>query len=336
MKLSVLASIDDENAGFSTFSEQSGFFLRVGRHADSLGYSTIFLFKNSATKKNAIGDPLLLQATLAPAVQSLRLGVGFAPFSFLDPMSLADSCATLDVVSGGRVTIAIDDGVRLRKQDAINLDLPHQDRQTRENRDFLRNALRGERFSSRSVNRRATNLQISVRPLQTPHPPIYVAVYDRAAAEEAGSAGYRMFLSPLAGVSDMGAVSALVDGFRLGQKKAGLTQGEDDIVAFCLAHADADHNRAVDTAHAAFNRHALVRPTWVCRNFETAMGLSYFLVGGPTILQRKLRQMSDIGINHISLIPTFGGLTIESTLDTMQIMADTIAGRADNSAPLQA
>lgn len=336
MKLSVLASIDDENAGFSTFSEQSEFFLRVGRHADSLGYSTIFLFKNSATRKNVVGDPLLLQATLAPAVQSLRLGVGFAPVSFLDPMSLADSCATLDVVSGGRVTIAIDDGVRLRNEAAISLDLPHHDRQSRENRDILRNALRGERFSSRSANRRVSNLQISVRPLQIPHPPVYVAVYDRAAAEEAGSAGYRMFLSPLAGVSALQDVAAIVGAFRLGQNKSGLAHGEDDIIAFCLAHGDADHNRAVDTARSAFNRHALVRPTWVCRNFENAMGLSYFLVGGPTVLQRKLHQMSDIGINHISLIPTFGGLTMDSTLDTMQIIADTIAGQAINTAPLQA
>lgn len=336
MKLSVLASIDDENAGFSTFSEQSEFFLRVGGHADSLGYSTIFLFKNSANRKNVIGDPLLLQATLAPSVRSLRLGVGFAPFSFLDPMTLADSCATLDVVSGGRVTIAIDDGARLRKEHAISLDLPHQDRQSRENRDFLRNALRGERFSSRSVNRRATNLQISVRPLQTPHPPIYVAVYDRAAAEEAGSAGYRMFLSPLAGVSTMQEVSALVAAFRLGQNKSGLPHDADDIIAFCLAHGDPDHNRAVDAAHSAFNRHALVRPTWVCRNFENAMGLSYFLVGGPTVLQRKLHQMSDIGINHVSLIPTFGSLTVESALETMQMMADAIAGQAIDTAHLQA
>lgn len=322
MKLSVLASIEDENTNFNSFPDQSDYFFRVGEFAEKSGFSTIFLFKNSANRRNLITDPLLLQAALAPTVKTLRLGVGFAPFSFLDPMALADACATLDVVSHGRMTIAIDEGVRLRPDKAINLDSLQQDRQNRENRELLRTALRGDRFTTRGANRRASNIQVAVQPLQTPHPPIYTAVYDKHSAREAGAAGFRIFLSPLAALRSIEEVEAIVKAFRTGQKKADLAADQDDVIAFCLSHAGSDNKRTLDAARTAFNLHALVRPTWICRNFDEAMGLDYFLIGGPTLLARKLQRLSEIGVNHVALIPTFGGLGIDVVLDTMQIMKE--------------
>ena len=330
MKLSILASIEDENINFSNFADQSDCFFRIGEFADQIDFSTIFLFKNAANRKNLITDPLLLQAALAPRVKSLRLGVGFAPFSYLDPVALADSCATLDVVSNGRMTIALDEGMRVREDLAINLDSLQNDRQNRENLELLRIALRGERFTARSTNRRTSNLKVAVKPVQVPHPPIYTAVYDKRSASEAGATGFRIFLSPLAALRSIDAIEKLVRSYRAGQAKAKLDPTDEDIIAFCLSHAGSDNKRVLDSARVAFNRHVLARPNWVCRNFEDALGLDYFLVGCPTIIARKLQRLSQIGVNHVALMPAFGGLDIESILQTMRVMKDAILAEFDN------
>ena len=329
MKLSVLSSIESENTEFRDFAEQSDYFFQIGNLADRLNYSTLFLFKNAMNKKNLVIDPLLLQASLAPNVTNLRLGVGFAPLSFLDPIALAESCATLDVMSKGRLTIAIDEGVRLRENLAINLGSLQQERQNRENRDLLRMALRGERFTTRSGHRRTTNIQISVSPVQRPHPPIYTAVYDKQAAADAGASGFRIFLAPLAALRSESHVAEITASYRKEQRKAGIEGSDDDIIAFCLCHASDDNRKALEAGRAAFGRHALVRPNWVCRSFDEALEYSYFLVGGPTVLARKLAGLGKIGVGHIALMPTFGGLSMASTLDSMQVMADVVSSLRD-------
>ena len=120
----------------------------------------------------------------------------------------------------------------------------------------------------------------------------------------------------------MDQISEIIKAYRLAQEKAKLVQHDDDILAFCLAHADTDNSRAVDRAHIAFNRHALVRPNWVCRAFDEAMDLSYFLVGGPAALSLRLTRLSEIGLKHVALMPTFGGLSIDQVLETMRIAND--------------
>jgi len=325
MNLSVLASLEDENSNLSDFSEQSNYFTSIGLLAEDLNFSTIFLFKNSTNKKNLVSDPLLLQAGLAPIAKRLRLGVGFAPLSFLDPITLAETCATLDVMSQGRLTIAVDEGARLRTHASINLNALPIDRQHKENRELLRTALRGERFNAGSANRRATNLQISVRPLQFPHPPIFAAIYDKDSAAEAGASGFQIFLAPLAALRSKDDVATIVGAYRAAQSAAGFSPDPDDIIAFCISVAAPDHQHAVEKGRSAFGRHALVRPNWICRNFDEAMDHDYFLVGGPTVLARKMRAMRDVGVNHLALMPTFGGLGAEQSMMTMRVMADVAA-----------
>lgn len=336
MKLSILSSIENDSADAQSFAEQSAGFLRLGTLVDSLGYSTLFVFKNSANRKNLVSDPLLLQAALATRVGSLRLGVGFAPLSYYDPIALAENCATLDVLSDGRLTIAVDDGALMKENQAIDLSLIQQENRVRENRELLRLALTGRRFSAVGTNRRMSNLQIAIQPRQAPHPPIHMAVYDRQTARMAGASGFRIFIAPLAALHSPTDVSGIVEAYRDAQKIAGETAQEDDIIAFCLAHSADDDRHAMESGRRAFHAHALVRPNWVCRNFEEAAELDYFLVGGPGRVGEKLARLEAVGIRHIALMPSFGGLTLEDVFRSAHLFAGIVADKPETAEPPRA
>ncbi|MEM1047152.1 MAG: LLM class flavin-dependent oxidoreductase [Pseudomonadota bacterium] len=336
MKLSILSSIENDSADAQSFAEQSSGFLRLGTLASALGYSTLFVFKNSANRKNLVSDPLLLQAAMATQVGSLRLGVGFAPLSYFDPIALAENCATLDVLSGGRLTVAVDDGAMMKENQAIDLSLIQQENRVRENRELLRMALTGRRFSAVGTNRRMSNLQIAIQPRQTPHPPIHMAVYDRQSARMAGSSGFRIFIAPLAALQSPSDVSGIVEAYRDAQELAGATARDDDIIAFCLAHSADDDRHAMESGRRAFHAHALVRPNWVCRSFDDAVDLDYFLVGGPARIREKFARLEATGIHHVALMPSFGGLTLEDVFRSARLFAGVVAEKPETAEPPRA
>lgn len=324
MKLSVLSSLDQASGHAGGFQEHLDFFYKIGRTADRLGYSTLFLFRNRLNDSNLVTDPLLLQAAIASEVTGLRLGVGYAPLSYLDPVALAENCATLDVLSGGRLSIAVDEGMPIRGTQPISPRMAEHRKSVGDNGELLRTALRGERFCAEGASRRATNLQIPVRPLQAPHPPIYTAVYDRRTAADAGRRGFRMFIAPHAALSSSDELAVVVRAYRTARRSAGLPPEEDDVVVFCLAHAQDDHGQAVAAARGAFHRHAILRPTWVCRNFDRALRESHVLVGGPAALADKLARLAHIGISHVALMPTFGGVAAAAALETLRVARQVV------------
>ena len=324
MRLSVLSSLDQENLLESGFESHLQSMTRIAQQADGLGYSTLFLFRNAMNPNNLVTDPLMLQSYIAASVRTLRLGVGIAPLSVMDPVILAERCATLDAVSGGRVTIAVDEGHLARDLKPISLERSQAASAYKDNYELFRTALRGERFSAEGTHRRATNLKISVRPVQAPHPPVHIAVYSPGTAREAGLRGFKMFFAPLAAAGSTTETAAIVKAFRDGQQEAGIEPAADDVIAFCLGHIQTDHARAIATGRDCFQRHALIRPHWLCRDFSAAIGESYILIGSPSAVREKMSRLSRIGIDHIALMPTFGSIPVESVLETMRLATEAL------------
>lgn len=322
MKLSALASLDSNPSHIVNFADHLAYFYRMAETAERLGYTTLFLFRNLFNPHNSVTDPLMLHAALARSVSSLRLGAGFAPFPHFDPVALAETCATLDGICQGRLTIAIDEGVPPRGSHAINLNRTGDGRRNATNRELFRMALRGERFSASGTLRRTSNVRIAVPPVQAPHPPIHVAVYDRQAAAQAGSDGFGIFIAPLAAVHSTGELEHIIAAYRSARTRAGHQDGEDDVIVFCLCHAqDEVRGGTVAEALPAFQNHAKQRPHWLCRTYDQASRESYVLFGDRPALAGKLDALDRIGVRHVAIMPTFGGIPAESALRTMAVMA---------------
>ena len=65
-------------------------------------------------------DPMIVLAQLASATSRVRLGIGIYMLALRDPVLVGKTLATLDLLSGGRIDMAVGlgwtaDGTRLRE-----------------------------------------------------------------------------------------------------------------------------------------------------------------------------------------------------------------------------
>lgn len=119
----------------------------------------------------------------------MRLGTSVLVLPYLNPIVLAKSLATLDVMSGGRLTVGVGVGALEPESDALGSDYRARGRYTSESIEIMLElwssadpSYQGEFFSFEGA-------RISPRPLQPPGPPILVGGGSHAALRRAATIG---------------------------------------------------------------------------------------------------------------------------------------------------
>lgn len=146
------------------------------RRVESLGYATLVM-------PDTLGptlSPLPALAAAAAVTRSLRLGTYVLSNDLRNPVLLAHECATLDLLSDGRLEIGLGVGRASATGDYRMLGLPFEAgsvrvARLRESLALIKGLWRGERVSASGPYYAAMEAQLALRPVQQPHPPIMVA-----------------------------------------------------------------------------------------------------------------------------------------------------------------
>jgi probable F420-dependent oxidoreductase len=144
------------------------------RRAESVGVTT-FAIPDHLVEGNYAPIPYL--ATVAAATTTLRIAAFVHNNDLRHPAVLAQDLATLDVVSGGRLDVALGAGWNQPEYDAIGLRFdPVATRQARleEAVAVIKGAFSGEPFSFHGEHYDITDYQGFPKPTQQPHPPILI------------------------------------------------------------------------------------------------------------------------------------------------------------------
>lgn len=172
--------------------------------------------KMPGTEDSPIPDPLIWLTWVAASTRRIRLATGILILPQRTPAILAKELSTLDVLSGGRVTLGV--GVGWLEEEFKALGVPFEDRgaRTDEHIGALR-ALWGEgeaSYHGRFVDFERANSR--PKPLQPGGIPIAVGGHTPAAARRAGRLGDEFF--PAAGVDQL---PHLIDTMRSAAASAG-------------------------------------------------------------------------------------------------------------------
>lgn len=143
------------------------------RRAESLGYAGLVL------PDHLIGQhaPIPVLATVAAATERLRIGTFVLNVGLRHPAVLAQDLASLDVLSGGRLEIGIGAGWNRPEYDAIGL--PFDPVGTRVQRlaeaiAVLKGCFGDEPFSLDGAHYTITDHDGVPKPVQRPHPPLFI------------------------------------------------------------------------------------------------------------------------------------------------------------------
>jgi F420-dependent oxidoreductase-like protein len=180
----------------ATYDEQCA----LARHAEALGFDAFFRSDHYISFFGSDGlpgptDAWVTLAGLARDTTRIRLGTLVSPVTFRPPGPLAITVAQVDAMSGGRVELGLGAGWNDAEHAAYGLPFPS----TGERFDRLAEQLEivtglwttdaGARFTHLGRHYTLTDSPALPKPVQRPHPPLWVACSNRETIHLAAQLG---------------------------------------------------------------------------------------------------------------------------------------------------
>ncbi len=172
----------------------------IGRRADELsrqavlaeewGYESFWLPENHFGE-GAIPEPMMLLSAVAGATRTIRLGTTSYLLPLRHPLQAAEQVAVLDQLSGGRVILGVGRGYQPALFDAFNVVRADKREIFADCLATMQRAWSGEALGADA------NVSLWPRPVQQPHPPIWVAAFGPKALRQAGTLGLPYLASPM-------------------------------------------------------------------------------------------------------------------------------------------
>jgi alkanesulfonate monooxygenase SsuD/methylene tetrahydromethanopterin reductase-like flavin-dependent oxidoreductase (luciferase family) len=163
---------------------------------DQNGYDAVWLTEHHFNDYSICPSIPVMGAYAAARTKRLRIGAGVTLAAFYHPLRLAEEIALLDILSGGRVNWGAGRGFDPREFAAFGIPLEESRARFREAVEVVVSAWLNERVSYRGRHFSFEDIEVLPKPLQRPHPPMWVAAGSLEALEWAAASGYSVLIGP--------------------------------------------------------------------------------------------------------------------------------------------
>jgi alkanesulfonate monooxygenase SsuD/methylene tetrahydromethanopterin reductase-like flavin-dependent oxidoreductase (luciferase family) len=192
MKFSLLIELQIDSP--TAASERQAFLDCVEQAvlADELGYHCLWAVEHHGLLEYShCSAPEVLLSFIAARTRRVRLGhsVTLTPHRYNHPIRIAERVATLDILSGGRVSWGSGKSASLVEQQAFEIDRADLDGQWREALEMIPRMWRSDIFEWNGVHYHVPPTPIIPKPVQTPHPPMFAACTRPESVTIAGELG---------------------------------------------------------------------------------------------------------------------------------------------------
>jgi probable F420-dependent oxidoreductase len=180
------------NSDYLGFEASPEAIVGAAKKAEEVGFDSIFVNDHIVVGSDArsaswtnVYDPFVAMSFVAAHTTRIGVGVSVLITPYRNPIATAKALATLDLMSGGRVTVGA--GVGWNEAEFAALSVPFHERGARTN-EYLRLwqacwAPGKVSFSGRFFS--FADMFVNPKPLQQPHPPIWIGGTSDAALRRA-------------------------------------------------------------------------------------------------------------------------------------------------------
>lgn len=187
--------------------------------AEGLGFESLFLVEHHFTGAGQLSASMTLLAYLAGQTQTMRLGTGVTVLPWHNPVLMAEQAATVDVVSNGRLDFGIGRGYRPNEFHGFKVDPASAAARFDEAIGLiLKSWTSRERWSHDGTYWQYRDIVVEPQPVQSPHPPIWVAAQSEASVRQAAARGQSLLLDQF---SDTDTIGSRIAWYRDEQAKCG-------------------------------------------------------------------------------------------------------------------
>jgi alkanesulfonate monooxygenase SsuD/methylene tetrahydromethanopterin reductase-like flavin-dependent oxidoreductase (luciferase family) len=318
--------------------------------AEELGFDSVWLTEHHYADYGLSSAPSVLLATAAARTRRIRLGIAVYVIPFHHPLRLAEETASIDILSGGRLTVGLGRGNR--PLEFYGHGVPQEESRGRmeEGVDVLLQAWTRDRVNYAGKYWKIDNVPVYPKPFQQPHPPLAFAVTSPESIAWTARHGYMMLSSGLG--TPLPATIANRDAYVKGLRDAGFTESA---IAELLARwvvtkhvyvAPTDEEARADAKgpemwyRDSFIRslsadglvglhesvHAGAESMMARLRSQTWEDLleQALVIGSPTTVAAKVAELQQAGVGEMACWMNFGGLAPDKVRRSMRLFAEQV------------
>ena len=172
------------------------------RMARDYGFSSVCVGQHFLTEYQKL-QPVPVLARLAADSGDMRLLPGIMLLPLFNPVYVAEEIATLDVVSDGRVIFGLGVGYRDVEFEAFGVRKTERGARFDESLEVVKRLWTEDEVHHEGRFFHIPKVQVRTRPIQRPHPPIWIAAQADAGIRRAARLGDVLFLNPQATIATL-------------------------------------------------------------------------------------------------------------------------------------
>jgi len=320
---------------------------------EELGFDSIWLTEHHFIEYGLSVSPAILATAAAMRTQRVRIGLAAAILPFHDPIRLAEELAMVDILSGGRLDVGVGRGNRPVEFEGYRIPQIESRERFEETLAIMLRAWTQDRFSFEGQHFTIPEVRVIPKPVQRPHPPLYIVCVSPDTIESTALRGLPMLNSILRGPIDQ--LVTQRDAYVNACKKGGRSDAEiaallgrwgvsrHIYVAPTDAQAQAEARDAEMWYQEALRRflipdniervHPLLQPGF--RTLAERMGkitweqlvAETLAIGSPDTVATKLEEMQRLGVGEVLCWMNFGGLPQARVRRSMEMFAREVMPR---------
>ena len=288
--------------------------------------------------------PEVLYGAISQRTKRIRIGhaVVLLPQQYNHPIRVAERVAVLDILSNGRVDLGTGRSTTLIEMDGFEVD-PEQTRaQWEEAISIIPKMWTEDPFSHKGKYFNIPERSVLPKPVQSPHPPLWVAAAQPDSFRRAGEMGLGVLSMGLRGSNNL---KGLVDSYREGIKHANPVGSfvNDQVAALCVVHVGEDDEEArrvggppgawfvnfAEKLYAPWQGRKVpdsykyaVEEIQKMETMPTAdeyLASGAFAMGNPDTVIEVIKQYQEVGVDQMLCFMQLGGLSHTRTMDSIKL-----------------
>lgn len=273
-------------------------------------------------------QPVPFLARLATEAGEMRVGLGILLLALANPVDVAETFASMDVVTGGRFTLGVGLGYRDVEYDAFGIPRNERVRRFEENLRLVEALWSGEPVSADLPWCRLDEAKLEILPVQRPRPPLWMAANNDGAVERAARLADTWIINPHATTATIARQLELFGRVReeLGKPPLQELPALREVVCGPTRERALEmarpHLTAKYDAYRAWGQDdALPEDETFDLSFEQLVA-GRFVIGTPDDCIRELLEWRDrLGVNHFVFRTFWSGMPLETALESMDLLS---------------
>jgi alkanesulfonate monooxygenase SsuD/methylene tetrahydromethanopterin reductase-like flavin-dependent oxidoreductase (luciferase family) len=205
---------------------------------DRAGYDAVWLAEHHFSDFSVCPSVHMVGTLAAARTRRLRIGTGVSLAPFYHPLRLAEEIALLDILSSGRVNWGAGRGFARVEFEAFGVPPEESASRFRETVEIVLRAWTDERLYFAGRHFRFDGVEVLPKPVQQPHPPVWMAASSDGAIDWAAGRGFSILMDPHSSVVE------------IGRKRRRYTE-KLAAAGFCEASRDIPIARLIALSHSA-------------------------------------------------------------------------------------